>query len=68
MKDNNISIYLRKETYTKYKQLTDIMEIPLSSFIAQTLQTPEQMKVIDNLIEMAKLTKESQANGDRKGQ
>lgn len=65
MKDNNISIYLRKDTYEKYKELTELLELPLSSFIAQMLQTPDQLKVIDDLIKLTKLTKDKITHEER---
>ena len=65
MKEHNISIYLRKENYQKYKELTDIMEIPLSSFIAQQLQEVSTMATIDKLIVIARQAKQEKANGKR---
>lgn len=65
MKEQNISIYLRKENYEKYKKLTDIMNIPLSSFLAQSLQDANSMAVVDRMILLAQEAKEAHTNGKK---
>lgn len=66
MKENNLSIYLRKENFDIYKELADTMNIPLSSLIAQQLQDATNIETIKKLTLIAKQAKETLANGKQR--
>lgn len=63
MKQQNVSIYLRKANLEKYKELADIFGCPVSSMIAQVLQMTETINTLDNMI---KLSREILAENKRK--
>lgn len=48
-KEQNISIYLRKDTYEVLKRLSDITKQPISGIIAHVLQEEQCLNMLKNL-------------------
>ena len=63
-KDQNIMIYLRKDTYEEYKKLSILTKQPISRIIAQTLNEPSSVEMIKSL---CKFFEEIQKGGEEVG-
>ena len=50
----NISVYVRKETYDKLAYLSEVMQEPISRFIRVSLESEDFNKVLDTLVSLAK--------------